>query len=127
MQPKYYFNDTGVLSIKSNNIKIGILAENAVYLQLRRLSIYKEYSQIYYAFIEDQEIDFYFKDHKSYYEVKYKNDFDVNDYLKYQSISEKVTFLVNTNERRFYDVLPIQVQKNICDFLLQDPIENVAN
>lgn len=65
--PKYYINDTGVLRLFSTTSRFGHLAENAVYTHLMRMAAGED---IFYDFIEDQEIDFIYKDQK--FEVKMK-------------------------------------------------------
>lgn len=80
--PKYYFADTGILNSRSINKKIGLFAENAVYLSLRRQSKTKEYADIYY-FNEKQEIDFFLPKEKRLIEVKFKDELLEEDIIKY--------------------------------------------
>lgn len=67
--PKYYFNDTGVLRLMSVRPKIGLLAENAVYLKL-----VKKREKVFYGVSLGKEIDFV--DGKRLIEVKYRDNIE---------------------------------------------------
>jgi len=61
--PKYYFNDTGVLRIMSINQKIGYMAENAVFLELKRRAYLDPFLEVYYwKSLADEEVDFVVKE-----------------------------------------------------------------
>jgi len=117
--PKYYFNDTGVLNVRSSESKIGFLAENAVYLQLRRRSLSKEYPDIYYNEIDGVEVDF---DNRAneLKEVKFRNNLSVDDLIKYQTIDDKIDFIVQESSNEFYNVLPQHKQIPLWKFLSED-------
>lgn len=66
--PKYYFNDTGVANELGIRVRIGHLAENAVFLELLRRQETAERYRLYYDIIDGQEFDFF--DGKHLYEVK---------------------------------------------------------
>lgn len=70
--PKYYFNDTGVLNLFSLSPRIGALAENAVYLELKRRSKWIERPRIYYTQDLNNEIDFLYNG--IMLEVKYREN-----------------------------------------------------
>ena len=85
--PKYYFNDTGLLHARSQDPKIGHLAENAVYLELRRRMKYQEQPKIFYDIHEGQEIDFVTAVDK--FEVKYRTDLteeEIIPFLDYKNL-----------------------------------------
>lgn len=115
--PKYYFSDTGVLNSRSINKKIGLFAENAVYLHLRRQTSRKEFSDIYY-YNNDQEIDFYLPREKKFVEVKYKDDVteeEVTKYLGQPQVSMYVKNTLDINSRTSYPEMDFE---NIADVLL---------
>ncbi len=103
--PKYYFNDTGILALRSLNPKIGQLAENAVYVHLRRMSQSVEYPQIFYDRIEDQEVDFSFSRKQELFEVKYRNHLSDKSLEKYD-FGKKITFIV-PDEKTVQDSLKL--------------------
>ncbi len=115
--PKYYFSDTGVLNSRSLNKKIGLFAENAVYLHLRRQTSRKEFSDIYY-YDDNQEIDFYLPREKKFVEVKYKDDVmedEIIKYLKQPHLSIYVKNKLNVDCRTSYPEMDFE---NIVDILL---------
>jgi hypothetical protein len=115
--PKYYFNDTGVLNLRSLSPKIGLLAENAVYLYLRRKLFSKEYPDIFYNEIDGIEIDF---DNRqgNLTEVKFRDDIKVEDIEKYQLIDEKIEFIVKSQSDLLSDVLPMHKKISLDQYLL---------
>jgi len=115
--PKYYFNDTGVLALRSLSPKIGSLAENAVYLHLRRKSFSKEYPDIFYNEISGTEIDF---DNRSGHllEVKFRDNMVKEDLEKYQLIDHKITMVVKAQSEILSDVLPMHDKITLDQFLL---------
>lgn len=114
--PKYYFNDTGVLALRSLSPKIGSLAENAVYLHLRRKSFSKEYPDIFYSEINGIEIDF---DNRSgdLTEVKYRDNIIKEDIEKYQLIEHEISMVVKTQSEILSDVLPMHSRITLDKFL----------
>lgn len=117
--PKYYFNDTGILNLRSISPKIGLLAENAVYLQLRRQAISKEYADIYYDETDGVEVDFTNRK-GDLIEVKFRDDITREDIEKYQVIDEKINFVVKRYSDLFSDILPMHSKVTLDEFLLGD-------
>jgi uncharacterized protein len=68
--PKYYFNDTGVLRLMSLNPKLGYLAENAVFLSLTN-----DGSEMFYDMSIGRETDFVDKEGRRI-EVKYRTEME---------------------------------------------------
>lgn len=116
--PKYYFADTGVLNNRSINKKIGLFAENSVYLQLRRLSSKKEFADIYY-FDEGQEVDFYLPKSKEYIEVKFKDEILEEEILKYVKINNLSIYAKNIQGIHSRQAYPEIQYKNIVDLFIQ--------
>jgi predicted AAA+ superfamily ATPase len=71
--PKYYFNDTGVLRMMSINQKIGYLAENAVFLKL----LGDKNREVFYDNEMGRETDFVDRKGRRV-EVKYRTDIEVD-------------------------------------------------
>jgi len=91
--PKYYFNDTGILRLFSQQSRIGHLAKNAVFLELIRHSLLSEKASLYYDIIDSIEVDF--KLNKSQlFECKYRK-VTWSDLEKYESISDEINFIVS--------------------------------
>jgi uncharacterized protein len=67
--PKYYLNDTGLLRLYSRTRRVGQLAENAVFLELKRRSFLNN-QELYYDIVQGSEIDFVYQDHS--FDVKMK-------------------------------------------------------
>lgn len=76
--PKYYFNDTGILTSFNFRTRSGHLAENAVFIHLLRKQLLNERYNLFYKVINNQEYDFY--DGKTIYEVKMNSDQDMKKY-----------------------------------------------
>ena len=76
--PKYYFNDTGILTSFNFRIRYGHLAENAVFIHLLRKQLLNERYNLFYKVINNQEYDFY--DGRTVYEVKMNSDQDMKRY-----------------------------------------------
>lgn len=66
--PKYYLNDTGILSLYGIRQREGHLYENAVFLHLLRQHSTSEVSPIFYDNVDQTEIDFRVK--QDWFEVK---------------------------------------------------------
>ena len=116
--PKYYFNDTGILNLRSLSPKIGLLAENAVYLELRRKSFSKEYTDIYYNEFNGIEVDF--DNRKSELtEVKFRDNITREDLEKYQQVGEKINFVVRELDEIYSNVLPMHSRITLDKYLLQ--------
>lgn len=115
--PKYYFNDTGVISLRTISPKIGSLAENAVYLHLRRKSSSKEYADIYYGEVNGVEIDFETKD-SGLVEVKFRDNIVAEDIEKYQLVDKKINLVVKNYSETLHDVLPMHTKTTLDEFLL---------
>lgn len=115
--PKYYFNDTGILNLRSLSPKIGLLAENAVYLHLRRKSFSKEYPDIYYNEVNGVEVDFDNRQNKLT-EVKYRDNLIEADIKKYQRIDQKIEFVVKNQSELFADLLPMHSKITLDEYLL---------
>lgn len=116
--PKYYFNDTGVLNLRSLSPKIGLLAENAVYLQLRRKSFSKEYSDIFYNEINGVEVDFDNRQNELI-EVKFRDNITKEDIVKYQSVESKISFIVKNQNNVLSDTLPMHPKITLDKYLLK--------
>lgn len=116
--PKYYFNDTGVLAQRAIEPKIGLLAENAVYLHLRRQSNSKEFVDIYYQDFEGIEVDFINRI-GSMYEVKFRDNLTKEDLIKYQLINQKINFVVKEYSDLLSNTLPMH-GKITLDMFLSD-------
>ncbi|MEI6463049.1 MAG: DUF4143 domain-containing protein, partial [bacterium] len=116
--PKYYFNDTGILSLRSLSPKIGLLAENAVYLQLRRKSFSKEYSDIFYNEINGVEVDFDNRQNELI-EVKFRDNITKEDIVKYQSVESKISFIVKNQSEILIDTLPMHSKITLDKYLLK--------
>lgn len=87
--PKYYFNDTGVLSLLSLRTRIGHLLENIVFTKLLQQNKRNEYHQIFYDVLEGQEIDFHMEG--KHYEAKNSpTQIDVN---QYESLKEVINII----------------------------------
>ena len=116
--PKYYFNDTGVLNLRSLSPKIGLLAENAAYLQLRRKTFSKEYSDIFYNEINGVEVDF---DNRKgeLTEIKFRDDIAKEDIEKYQLIEQKILFVVKDKSELLSDILPMHEKITLDQYLLK--------
>lgn len=76
--PKYYFNDTGILTSFNFRTRYGHLAENAVFIHLLRKQVLHERYNLFYKVINNQEYDFY--DGRTVYEVKMNADTDMKKY-----------------------------------------------
>jgi uncharacterized protein len=115
--PKYYFNDTGVLNQRSLAPKIGLLAENAVYLQLRRKAFSKEYSDIFYNEINGVEVDF---DNRrgELVEVKFRDDITELDVKKYQAVEDRITLVVKEQTELLGDIIPMHTKVTLDKYLL---------
>ncbi|MEI6886976.1 MAG: ATP-binding protein [bacterium] len=116
--PKYYFNDTGVLNLRSLSPKIGLLAENAVYLKLRRKSFSKEYSDIFYNEINGVEVDFDNRQNELI-EVKFRDNIAKEDIVKYQSVESKISFIVKNQSDILSDTLPMHSKITLDKYLLK--------
>lgn len=116
--PKYYFNDTGVLNLRSLSPKIGLLAENAAYLQLRRKAFSKEYSDIFYNEINGVEVDF---DNRKgeLTEIKFRDDIAKEDIEKFQLIDQKILFVVKNKSEILSDILPMHSKITLDQYLLK--------
>lgn len=116
--PKYYFNDTGVLNIRSLSPKEGLLAENAVYLQLRRKAFSKEHIDIHYNEYDGIEVDF---DNRKgeLTEVKFRNNLALQDLEKYQQVTDKIEFILKEQSEVFSSILPMHSRKVLDKYLLQ--------
>lgn len=66
--PKYYFNDTGIISLYGIRQRGGRLYENAVFLHLLRQHSTSEVSPIFYDNVDQTEIDFRVK--QDWFKVK---------------------------------------------------------
>ena len=115
--PKYYFSDTGILNSRSINKKIGLFAENAVYLNLRRQVSRKEFADIYYH-DNDQEIDFYLPRDNKFIEVKYKDVLQEEDLAKYLGHKSLVVFTKDKYQIKHREAYPEIVFENIAEVLL---------
>lgn len=116
--PKYYFNDTGVLNLRSLSPKIGLLAENAVYLHLRRKNISKEYPDIFYNEIDGIEVDFDNR-YSDLTEVKFRDELKREDIEKYQLIKEQISFVVKKQSDMLKDILPMHSKITLAEYLLR--------
>jgi uncharacterized protein len=116
--PKYYFSDTGILNSRSINKKIGLFAENAVYLNLRRQSSRKEFTDIYYH-DNNQEIDFYLPKDRRYIEVKYRDELKEDDLIKYLGYENLSIFTKNKYKIQSRTSYPEIKFENIMDVLLK--------
>jgi len=116
--PKYYFNDTGVLNLRSLSPKIGSLAENAAYLHLRRKTFSKEYSDIFYNEINGVEVDF---DNRQgeLTEIKFRDDIAKEDIEKYQLVDQKILFVVKNKSEILSDILPMHGKITLDQYLLK--------
>lgn len=116
--PKYYFNDTGVLNLRSLSPKIGQLAENAAYLHLRRKAFSKEYSDIFYNEINGVEVDF---DNRQgdLTEIKFRDDISKEDIEKYQLINQKISFVTKNKSELLSDILPMHSKITLDQYLLK--------
>lgn len=76
--PKYYFNDTGILTAFNFRVRYGHLAENAVFIHLLRKQFLHERYNLFYKIINGQEYDFY--DGRTLYEVKTNPNIDMKNY-----------------------------------------------
>ncbi len=94
--PKYYLNDTGIINTRSLNPQIGLMAENAFYLHLRRQLNSLEHKKLYYYIENDIEVDFFNTHDSTFYEIKFRNDIDSGDFEKLYSIQngKKVQLLL---------------------------------
>jgi predicted AAA+ superfamily ATPase len=116
--PKYYFNDTGVLFERSLTAKIGQLAENAVYLALRRKFSDREYLQLYYDQNQATEIDFVDRAGKKW-EVKYRTNLTEEDIIKYSEVKELTMILRETEQDNAVLLSYPDIQtETLYDFLL---------
>lgn len=115
--PKYYFGDTGILNIRSLSPKIGSLAENSVYLHLRRASFSKEHADIYYNTASGVEIDFDNR-HNQLTEVKFRDNLQEEDIVKYQAIDNQINFVVKTQSEIIDTTLPSSTQTTLDQYLL---------
>ncbi|MFW5720562.1 MAG: ATP-binding protein [Candidatus Dojkabacteria bacterium] len=116
--PKYYFNDTGALTVSSLKPRIGLLAENAVFLHLLRKSESKQLPRIFYNVIEGVEVDFHTP--KGLFEVKYRTELKPENLEKYQLLDDKVTFIVRNTDDMFYNILPQHRQIPLWKFLAEE-------
>jgi predicted AAA+ superfamily ATPase len=118
--PKYYFNDTGILHTITLNKRISHLAENAVFLKLLSMSKSKEDSKIrYFVSKTSQEVDF-IDDEKKLYEVKYKTNLTPKEDIEpYEILERELAFIhpsgINKNALPFYYAKPVE----LGSFLLQ--------
>lgn len=98
--PKYYFSDTGVLSHRSMNPKIGGLAENAFYLNLKRNALSMEDLGVYYVKNGINEIDFYDRRNDNYFEIKYRDNIthDEIDKIDDQAKLYRINVIVKNTE-----------------------------
>ena len=103
VSPKYYFNDTGILTSFNFRTRYGHLAENAVFIHLLRKQLLNERYNLFYKVIDGQEYDFY--DGKTVYEVKMNSDQDMKRYELEEFSSEvlNVPLIIGNND----------IQKNI--------------
>jgi uncharacterized protein len=115
--PKYYFNDTGVINLRTISSKIGSLAENAVYLHLRRKSFSKEHPDIFYNEVNGVKVDFDSR-HGNPIEVKFRDNLTKGDLEKYQLAEEKITFIVKKQSDLLHDILPMHSKITLDSFLL---------
>jgi uncharacterized protein len=115
--PKYYFNDTGILNEVSLSQRKGLLAENAVYLELLRRTSSKEYPRIFYY--QDkatgQEVDF-IDETKQLYEVKYKETLSQSEDVEpYEILNKKIQFIATEKVQRgaynFHNLSPLSLAK----------------
>lgn len=119
--PKYYFNDTGILYDISMSNRIGLLVENAVFLKLLNRSVSKESPSIfYYLGDERQEIDF-IDEKKNLYEVKYKGTLlQSEDIDPYELVNKSMNFVikdtVNIQRINTYNLKPI----TLSEFLIRE-------
>lgn len=113
--PKYYFNDTGVLSVFGINPKIGTLVENAVFLNLLRKSESNQISDINYYLENGVEVDFATK--KDLFEVKYRTNVREEDLARYQLINSNINFIIKEYEEAYDDILPQHKKIKLIDFL----------
>lgn len=115
--PKYYFSDTGILNSRSLNKKIGLFAENAVYLHLRRQSQRKEFTNIYY-YNKNQEVDFFLPKENKLIEVKYKDVIEENETLKYSNFKNISVYCKDKMKVLNRNAYPEINFENIIDILL---------
>ncbi|PJC80977.1 hypothetical protein CO009_00690 [Candidatus Shapirobacteria bacterium CG_4_8_14_3_um_filter_35_11] len=116
--PKYYFNDTGVLNLRSLSPKIGLLAENAAYLHLRRKTFSKEYSDIFYNEINGVEVDFDNRQ-EDLTEIKFRDDIVKEDIQKYQAIDKRILFVVKNKSEILSNILPMHSKITLDQYLLK--------
>ncbi len=91
--PKYYFNDTGILSIMGIRKRIGHLIENAVFLELMRREVFVEKPRIYYDLINGQEIDF--RCREDLYEIKSQKARLEHELLRLEGIEETINVVMH--------------------------------
>lgn len=115
--PKYYFNDTGVLYQRSLKPKIGQLAENAVYLHLRRKLKEVEYKKIFYNEFNNVEVDFNVNRNENW-EVKFRDAINEASILKYSDFDNLNVIVPDKNIIEFKNAYPEVNFVNLYDFLL---------
>lgn len=119
--PKYYFNDTGVLYSISVNKRIGLLAENAVFLKLLKLASSKEFPAIYYYLDKNlQEIDF-IDERKVLYEVKYKETLQPEEDIDpYELIGKPINYIIkDTSKVPSFNMYNLKLNR-LSKFLISD-------
>ncbi|MFW5719891.1 MAG: ATP-binding protein [Candidatus Dojkabacteria bacterium] len=90
--PKYYFNDTGVLNLMGKKVPNGLLMENAVFVEFLRKESLTERYKVFYDIVEGQEVDFRYQN--TLYEVKSTRELPVAEMEKYADLGEKVSMIV---------------------------------
>ncbi len=100
---KIYLADTGLFSVLTENINLGALAENLVYLTLRKSGPLRYYRS------SGREIDFIRK--KEAWEVKYKSDLDEKNFANIKSVkglkSRVIITKDNEGKKQNIELLPL--------------------
>jgi predicted AAA+ superfamily ATPase len=115
--PKYYFNDTGVLALTAKTFRIGHAVENVVFLKLLREQPSQEVPRIEYSLIDGQEVDFVFRDQA--YEVKARTEITEDVLEKYSELGQEISMITLGDTRKFRDVSSSLKVIPLKEFLLR--------
>ena len=115
--PKYYFNDPGVLALTAKTFRIGHAVENAVYLKLLGEQAYQELPRIEYAILDDQEVDFISGEYA--YEVKALEDITKEILETYSDLGRSISLITLGDTKKIKNYSSSLSTINLKEFLLR--------
>ncbi|MBL7662234.1 ATP-binding protein [bacterium] len=119
--PKYYFNDPGVLTLMGKTPRLGHQAENCVFLQLLRKQLLQEIPRIEYDIIEGQEVDFVVDG--KYYEVKAVDEINLDLLEQYADLGKKIAIISLKSVKNYQNKFSALSLSELKDFLTADSVK----